>query len=130
MSKFRRGTIAINECGDLGVIQTIGTEWCGPVYGGVSLRERSLGHPWGSDHPKFVCHVDDLTKRFDGDTFLIEPTGPEVRTYPHGLSPCPALSAPVVVDSPLRDDDPVHDCSEGVISHSPVVSRPARRSCI
>lgn len=137
MSKFQRGTIAINDAGQLGYIQTVyEMEMGGVQCGGFRLDVEHGGENWRAINPKYVTHVDDLTKRFDGDMFTIEP-GPDHR------------STPVVVDSPLRgdeaaiadyerkfwsppqrDDDPVHDCSEGVISHSPVVSRPARRSCI
>lgn len=141
MSKFRRGTIAICSQGLIGLI--VGTteyEDGTPTYRGIQLGENREGGEWRSRDPKFVCHVDDLAKRFEGDPFVIPVT------IPHGLTPCPALATPVVVDSPLevalenyerefwtppqRDDDPAHDCSGGVVSHSPVASRPARRSCI
>lgn len=121
MSKFRRGTIAMNDAGQLGYIQTVyGMVMGGVQCGGFRLDVEHGGDKWQAINPKFVCHVDDLTKRFDGDTFVI----------------------------PRRDDDPAHDCSGGAIgpaTFEEVAPRPAlaearytppaplpyqRRSCI
>lgn len=126
MSKFRRGTIAMNELGQLGYIRSIyDMEMGGSQYRGMQLGVGYDGELWFSSNPKFVCHVDDLR----GATVIkIEPVGPRVVTMPHGLTPCPALAAP------LRDDDPVPDCSGGEIG-GPLFEEvaplmPHRRSCI
>jgi hypothetical protein len=80
MNKFRKGTIAVCQHGHIGLITFDEKFDCGleKAYLGIHIAPERIGQPWQSQNPKFVCHVDDLMKRFDGTTFFVEPEVPQV----------------------------------------------------